>query len=107
MPNYGKNRKIKSVQAKKIFNVNSHDKTAAIEAFGKGAVKNTIGDISNSTLENLNPSEKAKQTFTVPINEYDLTILRLLKDIEDRSQRKIAERLFSKALRELWAKQAI
>ena len=38
MPNYGKNRKIKSVQAKKIFNVNSHDKTAAIEAFGKGAI---------------------------------------------------------------------
>jgi len=105
MPNYGKNKTAKPARAKKLFNVSGHDKTAAIEAFGKGAIKNTI--VNNSKLENLNPSEKAKQTFTVPINEYDLTILRLLKDIEDRSQRKIAERLFSKALRELWAKQVV
>ena len=66
---------------------------AKLSAFGKGAFINT---------EHLSPDDTADQSFTVPINEYHLNILRLLKEKEQRSQRKIAERLLAKAIRDQW-----
>lgn len=70
-----------------------HVDDAKLSAFGKGAFIDA---------ESLSPDDTADQSFTVPINEYHLNILRLLKEKEQRSQRKIAERLLAKAIREQW-----
>lgn len=44
--------------------------------------------------------EKPNKGFTVPLNNYELGLLRLLQQNEERSMRVIARRLFVKALAE-------
>ena len=51
-------------------------------------------------MSELDKDASPTKTFTITINDYDLGVLRKLKAIEERSQRKIASRLLSKALRE-------
>lgn len=71
-----------------------------LDNFVKGADNHDVVIQSKKPWEKFDPNEKAAKGFSVQINDYDLEILRFLKEHEDRSQRKIAQRLLSKTLRE-------
>ena len=54
------------------------------------------GASSHSTA--LNPDEKPSQSFTIPMNAYELDLLRRVSEKQDRSMRKESRRLLVKML---------
>ena len=48
--------------------------------------------------KNLNPQAKPNKSFTVPLNEYELSLLQQLSQNLDRSQRYTSRKLLVKAL---------
>ena len=65
-----------------------------IDAFGKNAPLHTSDD---APLQ-ISPDEKPNKGFTIPLNEYELGLLRKLQKHEQRSMRVIARRIFKDAL---------
>lgn len=66
----------------------------------KSSKKMSVASVfKNKPWEKYDPDAHIDTGYTVPLNDYDLEILRALKVIEDRSQTKIATRLLSHALR--------
>ena len=62
-----------------------------VDAFIQGA---------NSHSTTLNPDEKPSQSFTTPVNAYELDLLRRVSEKNDRSMRKESRRLLVKMLLE-------
>ena len=59
------------------------------EAFIQGANTHTI---------KLNPNEKPTRSFTIPVNDFDLDLLKRVADKNNRSMRKEARKLLIEAL---------
>lgn len=79
----------------KGFRVNKPiaDTNKAVEAKAE-----VFGSAANSTNK-LDPNAEPTKSFTVPLNEYELELLRLVADKEDRSMRKVGRRLLADALK--------
>lgn len=65
-----------------------------LQYFSKGAEQHEV-----QSLE-LNKKEKAQRSFTIPLNDYELALLRQVAKKDDRSQRYMARMLLVKALKE-------
>ena len=64
-------------------------KSKSVDAFITGASTHSSGP---------DPDAKAEKSFTVPVNDYELELLRKVADKNDRSMRKESRRLLVKAL---------
>ena len=70
----------------------NNEQTIKMQNFADGADEHKIED------KNLNPKEKPNKSFTVPLNEYELSLLQQLAKNLDRSQRYTSRKLLVKAL---------
>lgn len=57
-----------------------------------------FGDAANTTNK-LDPNAPPTKSFTVPMNEYEIELLRAQAEREDRSMRKVARKLLVDALK--------
>lgn len=60
-----------------------------------------VDQAESSTVEKLNKTEKPSMSFTVPLNKYELELLRNAAAKQDRSMRYISRQLLVKSLLEL------
>jgi hypothetical protein len=70
----------------------NNEQSIKMKNFADGADEHKIED------KNLNPKEKPNKSFTVPLNEYELSLLQQLSQNLDRSQRYTSRKLLVKAL---------
>lgn len=74
----------------------SEELEKSIELFGKGAKNKSL---DGRPWDKFSPEEQPNKSFTIPINQFDLEILRHLNKIEERSMRTIARRILSEGLK--------
>jgi len=77
--------------SKPISNIDANQEKA-IKTFTDGADNHSI-DITE-----LERTARATRSFTVPMNEYELRLLKQIADNEDRSQRYISRKLLLQAM---------
>ena len=70
----------------------NNEQSIKMKNFADGADEHKIED------KNLNQKEKPNKSFTVPLNEYELSLLQQLSQNLDRSQRYTSRKLLVKAL---------
>lgn len=68
------------------------DTSIKVQSFAAGAENHSVINIK------LDPNAKAGKSFTIPLNEYELSILKNVANKLDRSQRYVARRYLVKAL---------
>ena len=75
-------------------------KKPSVPAMNKEAeAKAEIFGESANTTNKLDPNAPPTKSFTVPLNEYELELLRMQSEKEDRSMRKVARKLLVDALK--------
>ncbi len=79
-------------RVKKPLSDLNNEQSIKMKNFADGADEHKIED------KNLNPKEKPNKSFTVPLNEYELSLLQQLSQNLDRSQRYTSRKLLVKAL---------
>jgi hypothetical protein len=80
-------------RVKKPLSDLNNEQSIKMKNFADGADEHKIED------KNLNPKEKPNKSFTVPLNEYELSLLQQLSQNLDRSQRYTSRKLLVKALK--------
>ena len=70
----------------------NNEQTIKMQNFADGANEHKVES------KNLSPHAKTNKAFTVPLNEYELSLLRQLARNLERSQRYISRKLLVKAL---------
>jgi hypothetical protein len=79
-------------RVKKPLSDLNNEQSIKMKNFADGADEHKIED------KNLNPHAKTNKSFTVPLNEYELSLLQQLAKNLDRSQRYTSRKLLVKAL---------
>jgi hypothetical protein len=79
-------------RVKKPLSDLNNEQSIKMKNFADGADEHKIED------KNLNPKEKPNKSFTIPLNEYELSLLQQLSQNLDRSQRYTSRKLLVKAL---------
>lgn len=70
---------------------NNQIENAKAENFSKGHATRTISN-------DFNPEAKPNRSFTIPLNDYELSLLQAIAKQNDRSQRYVARKLFRSIL---------
>ncbi|WP_157668048.1 hypothetical protein [Rickettsia gravesii] len=78
----------------KPINYFNTDTNIKVQSFASGADSHSVSNFE------LDKHAKATKSFTIPLNEYELAVLKTVASKLDRSQRYVARRFLIKALLE-------